>query len=238
MKIGIITALAEEMLPIYQKLGTVLSKERIRGAEICKIELGENTIYLATGGVGEINAAATVQLLADIYGVQAIMNFGFVGSLNSDIEVGELVIADRVCHYQYDVSVIDNVRVGQYSENPDLYFYLDSKLIDKVNASLTAPLRRVAVASGDAFVASSEKKKMLRDEFGCDICEMELAGLTVTCLRNDIPLLSIKVISDKADDGAFVSFTDIVKKGMSKYEEILPSVIDAVVHYIDTHCEA
>ena len=232
MKIGIITAMAEEMLPIYQKLGTVLSKERIRGAEICKIELGGNEIYLATGGVGEINAAATVQLLADLYGVEAIINFGFVGSLNSSIDVGELVIADRVCHYQYDVSVIDNVRVGQYSENPDLYFYLDKALIDKVNASLTTPLRKVAVASGDAFVASSEKKRMLREEFGCDICEMELAGLMITCLRNDIPLLSIKVISDKADDGAFVSFTDVVKKGMSKYEEILPSVIDAVVAYI------
>ena len=231
MKIGIITAMAEEMLPIYQKFGNVLSKEKVRGAEICKIEFGDNTIYLATGGVGEINAAATVQLLADLYGVKAILNFGYVGSLNSDIDVSELVIADRVCHYQYDVSVIDNVRVGQYSENEDLYFYLDSALIDCVNKALKEPLRRVAVASADAFVASSEKKKMLKDEFGCDICEMELAGLTITCLRNEIPLLSIKVVSDKADDGAFVNFTDVVNKGLSRYEEILPAVINAVSTY-------
>lgn len=228
MKIGIITALAEEMLPIYQKLGTVLSKDKVRGAEICKIELDGNTVYLATGGVGEINAATTVQLLADLYGAEVILNFGFVGSLNSNIDVGELVIADRVCHYQYDVSVIDNIRVGQYSENADLYFYLDSALIDRVNVQLATPLRRVAVASADAFVASAEKKKMLREEFGCDICEMELAGLTIACLRNGIPLLSIKVVSDRADDGAFVSFTDIVKKGLSKYEEIIPSVIETI----------
>ncbi|MCM1306160.1 MAG: 5'-methylthioadenosine/S-adenosylhomocysteine nucleosidase [Bacteroides sp.] len=232
MKIGIITAMAEEMLPIYKKLGNVQSEEKVRGAEIRKIALGDNVIYLATGGVGEINSAATVQLLADLYGVERILNFGFVGSLNSEIGVGELVIADRVCHYQYDVSVLDNVRVGQYSENKDIYFYLDGALVDCVNAALNAPLRKVAVASGDAFVASSQKKKTLREEFGCDICEMELAGLTIACLRNEIPLLSIKVVSDRADDGAYVSFTDVVQKGLSKYEEILPAVIKAVSTYI------
>ena len=233
MKIGIITAMAEEMMPIYQRFGRVLSKEKVRGAEICKIELDGNDIYLATGGVGEINASATVQLLADLYGVETIINFGFVGSLNPSIDLGELVIADRVCHYQFDLSQIDNVRVGQYTENDGIYFYLDNALIDRVNALLPTPLRRVADASGDAFVASREKKRTLREEFGCDICEMELAGLAITCKRNDIPLLSIKVISDKADDSASVSFSDVVKKGLSKYEEILPSVLEAVSSLYD-----
>lgn len=228
MKIGIVTAMAEETLPIYKKLGTVIKTERICGAEISTIELSGNTVYLATSGVGEINAATTVQLLKDLYKVEAILNFGFVGSLNSDIDLGELVIADRVCHYQYDVSVLDNIRVGQYSENEDLYFYLEAELIERVNKALAQPLRKVAVASADAFVASTEKKKQLKEEFGCDICEMELAGLAIACRRNDLPLLSVKVISDKADDGAFICFKDIVNKGLSRYEEILPAVLNAV----------
>ncbi len=228
MKIGIVTAMAEETLPIYKKLGNVIKTERVCGAEISTIELSGNTVYLATSGVGEINAATTVQLLKDLYKVEAILNFGFVGSLNSDIDLGELVIADRVCHYQYDVSVLDNIRVGQYSENEDLYFYLEAELIERVNKALAQPLRKVAVASADAFVASTEKKKQLKEEFGCDICEMELAGLAIACRRNDLPLLSVKVISDKADDGAFVCFEDIVKKGLSRYEEILPAVLNAV----------
>lgn len=229
MNIGIITALAEEMLPIYKKLGSVISKKIVRGAEICELAYGEHRIYLATGGVGEINAAATVQLLADLYDVKTIINFGFVGALAPDIDISELVIADRVCHYQYDVSVIENVKVGQYSENKDIYFYLDKSLIDRVNGALSSPLRTVAVASADAFVASAQKKKLLREEFGCDICEMELAGLTIACLRNSIPLLSIKVISDRADDGAYVNFVDVVNKGLSKYERILPAVLDTVL---------
>jgi len=191
MKIGIVTAMAEETLPICKKLGNVIKTERVCGAEISTIEQSGNTVYLATrGGWGGKTA--------------------------------------RVSHYQYDVSVLDNIRVGQYSENEDLYFYLEAELIERVNKALAQPLRKVAVASADAFVASTEKKKQLREEFGCDICEMELAGLAIACRRNELPLLSVKVISDKADDGAFVCFEDIVNKGLSRYEEILPAVLNAV----------
>lgn len=228
MKIGIITALAEEMLPICKNLGSVSEPETVRGAEIRKMIFGENTLYLATGGVGEINASVTAQLLCDLYGVEAILNFGFVGSLNPEIGISDLVIADRVCHYQYDVSAIDNVKAGQYPENPDIYFYLDGALIEAVNARLSTPLRKVAVASADAFVASFDKKRELLETFGCDICEMELAGLAIACRRNGIPLLSIKAVSDKADEVAVVSFNKIVEAGLSKYEEILPAVLKGV----------
>ena len=229
MKIGIVTAMAEEMKPLYNKLGNTVAEKIVHGVRVSEIKLGENTVYLATGGVGEINAAMTVQMLVDLFEVEAVLNFGFVGTLRADIKLSELVIADRVCHYQFDTSAIDGTKVGQYFENPDIYFYLDEALITRVQAAISTPLRRVAVASGDVFVASEEQKKRLAEEFNCDICEMELAALAMACKRNEIPLLSIKVVSDGADSGAPLSFDEVVKKGMSKYEQILPAVLSAVV---------
>lgn len=228
MRIGIVTAMAEEMLPIYEKLGNIVDQSVIHGVLVRKIQLDDNTVYLATGGVGEINAATTVQMLADLFDVEVILNFGFVGTLRSNISVGELVIAEKVCHYQFDTSLIDGTKEGQYIDKDDIYFYLDGSLIDRVLSALGKQMRKVAVASGDVFVASSEKKKLLSQKFGCDICEMELAGLAIACERNKIPLLSIKVVSDRADDGAPVSFSDVVRKGLSKYEEILPCVLKSV----------
>lgn len=228
MRIGIVTAMAQETLPIYQKLGNVVDESTIHGVHIRKIVIGNNAIYLATGGVGEIKAAMTAQMLVDLFDVEVLLNFGFVGTLNPKIGVGELVLADRVCHYQFDTSAIDGTKVGQYFENDDIYFYLDSALADRVLAAIGKPMRRVAVASGDVFVATSEQKHRLAEEFGCDICEMELAALAIACQRNNIPLLSIKVVSDKADDSAPVRFDEVVKKGLSKYEEILPAVLAAV----------
>lgn len=228
MRIGIVTAMAQETLPIYQKLGNVVDESSIHGVHIRKIFIDGNTVYLATGGVGEIRAAMTAQMLVDLFDVDVLLNFGFVGTLNPKIGVGELVLADRVCHYQFDTSAIDGTKVGQYFENDDIYFYLDSALADRVLSAIGKPMRKVAVASGDVFIAAAERKRELAENFGCDICDMELAGLALACRRNRLPLLSIKVISDKADDSAPVSFDDVVKKGLSKYEEILPSVLAAV----------
>lgn len=228
MRIGIITALAEEMMPIYDKLGNVAAESVIHGVRIRHIRLGADSIYLATGGVGEVNAALTLQMLVDMFDIEVALNFGFVGTLNPAIGVGELVIADRVCYYQFDTSQIDGTKVGQYLDNDDIYFYLDELLVEKTLAAIGKPMKRVAAASGDAFVADSKIKRRLTEKFGCDICEMELAGLAIACRRNEIPLLSIKAVSDKADDGAPVSFEEALKKGLSRYEEILPAVIAAV----------
>ena len=71
-------------------------------------------------------------------------------------------------------------------------------------------------------------KKRLREEFGCDICEMELAALALVCERNHIPLLSVKVVSDSADESSPVSFPEVVARAMTKYEEMLPDIIAAI----------
>lgn len=229
MRIAIITAMAEETLPIFQKLGNVVAQNTISGVAISQIEYEGNTIYLATSGVGEIKAALAVQLLVDLFDVEAVLNFGFVGAINRSLNIGELVIVNKVCHYQFDVTEVDTDRVvGQYSGMRDNYFYLDKKLIQNALSNIGRDMRLVTCASGDVFVARKAEKERLASEFGADICEMECAGLAIACERNNIPLFSTKVISDKADESASESFNTIVEKGVAGYERILPSILNAV----------
>ncbi len=228
MKIAIITAMAEETLPIFKKFGNVVAQDTIAGVLIRQIEYGTDTIYLTTSGVGEIKAALAVQLLKDLFEVEAVLNFGFVGALSKGLDVGEIMIADKVCHYQFDVSLVNGTKVGQYSDNVDEFFYLDEVLITAILSAIGKPIKKVAVASGDKFIASFDDKKMLKNDFGCDICEMELAGLAIACERNNIPLASIKVVSDKADEDAGVSFESVLKTGLDKAADILPRVIMAI----------
>lgn len=227
MKIGIITAMAGETTPLYQKMGTATGEINVAGVTISKFDIDGNEIFLVRSGVGEIRAAMTVQLLVDKFQVDAILNFGFVGSLDNNFDVGDIVLAEKIVHYQFDTSVIDNVPAGQYDGNDSIYFEASQDLIDKVEKELGYQLPKVIVASGDKFIASKEDKNYLRT-FGAQICEMECAGLVISTKRNDIPLLSIKVISDKADESADISFAEVVKKGLTKYEEIFPSILKAV----------
>jgi adenosylhomocysteine nucleosidase len=227
MKIGIITAMADETTPLYQKMGKATGEIKVAGVTVFKYDIDGNEIFLVRSGVGEIRAAMTFQLLVDKFDVDAVLNFGFVGSLDNRFDVGDLVLAEKVVHYQFDTSAIDNVPAGQYDGNDSIYFNTDKQLMDKVQNQLDTKLPQVIVASGDKFVASKEDKNYLRT-LGAEICAMECAGLVIASVRNNVPLLSIKVISEKADESADVYFSEVVKKGLTRYEQIFPSVLKAV----------
>ena len=219
--------MAGETTPLYQKMGKATGELNVAGVTISKFDIDGNEIFLVRSGVGEIRAAMTVQLLVDKFQVEAILNFGFVGSLDNRFDVGDIVLAEKIVHYQFDTSAIDNVPTGQYDGNDSIYFEASKDLISKVEKELGYQLPKVVVASGDKFIASKEDKEHLRT-FGAQICEMECAGLVIATTRNNVPLLSIKVISDKADESADISFAEVVKKGLTRYEEIFPSVLKAV----------
>ena len=106
MRIAIITAMAEETLPIFKKLGNVVAQNTISGVAISQIEYDGDTIYLATSGVGEIKAALAVQLLVDLFDVEAVLNFGFVGAVNKNLDLCELVVPrQRFVAMRTDVTV-------------------------------------------------------------------------------------------------------------------------------------
>lgn len=228
MRIGIITAMAEETLPIMNKLGGIVAEDFIAGVRVMQIEAERHTIFLANSGIGEIRAALAVQMLVDLFEVEAILNFGFVGSLDKSIPVGETVIAERAVHHQFDITAVDNIPVGKYDKRESLFFETNKEISERVQRELSSPLRKVTVASGDKFVADSATRKYLRDTFGADICEMELAGICLAAERNNIPVFSLKVVSDCADEKATLSFAEVLDKGLTKYEELLPAVLRAL----------
>ena len=228
MRIGIITAMAEETIPILAKLGGVVAEDNVSGVAIKQIETGKHTVYLATSGIGEIRAALAVQLLVDLFDIEAVLNFGFVGSLNKNLPVGELVLVGRAVHYQFDISAVDGLPAGCYDGKDEPYFYTDRDIIAGVQNALPHPLRTVTAASGDIFVADNALKNRLRDTFFGDICEMEIAGICLAAERNHIPVFSMKVISDGADEKATESFGEVLEKGLSKYEHLLPVVLDVL----------
>ena len=55
------------------------------------------------------------------------------------------------------------------------------------------------VASGDQFVASSEKKEFIRTTFGAACCEMEGAAVGQVCYVLGVPFLVLRALSDDAN---------------------------------------
>ena len=55
----------------------------------------EYPVVIVKAGIGKVNAAACTQMLIDLFDVKMIVNTGAAGSLDSRINIGDIVVSDR-----------------------------------------------------------------------------------------------------------------------------------------------
>lgn len=199
MSVGMIVAV--EIAAAESRYGSKLKKLDCRGFDVRCVHGEKYDLYIVNCGAGEIAAAAAAQLLISAFNVDMIVNFGVVGGLTPEMRVAKLCVVEKVVHYDFDTSECDSFAKAQYADYPSPYIPADERLLA---AALTAEpeLKRVICASGDKFISSADKKRSLNEEYSADICEMEAAGIVLTCNRNGVPCLLIKAVSDAIDGGA------------------------------------
>ena len=197
-QIGLLVAV--EMESVFARYGTPGKAERRGGFDVFRYENENYVLHVIHSGIGEISAAAATQLLIDRYEVELIVNFGVVGGLTEEMSQTKTCVVKRVVHYDFDLSGIDPVQPAQYPGYPEIYLPADEKLVEK--ACIACPeLKPVTCASADKFVGNPTDKERLHRLYGADICEMESAGVLLTCRRCEIPCLMIKAVSDGLSGG-------------------------------------
>ena len=193
--IGLIVAV--EINAVKEKYGEPITQEKIDAYNVMTYKIRDNALlYVVHSGAGQIAAAAATQFLISRLNCSLILNFGIVGGLTPEMSEITTCVVDKIIHYDFDTSEVDEgYTVGRYTENIDEYIPVTRELVEQALA-IEPTLKKVIVASGDKFVGKTEKKKELHDLFKADICEMESAGIALTCNRNNIPFLMIKCVSD------------------------------------------
>ena len=221
-KIGMIVAV--EIQAVLDKYGAQLKESQQCGFRVLEVSAPNYEMVIVSSGAGEIAAAAATQFLISAHHVDLIVNFGVVGGLTPAMAKTKASIVEKVVHYDYDVSQIDNVLPGQYEAYPDRYIPVTPSLLKKALA-LRPELVPVVCASGDKFVGSAEGKIALHETYGADICEMEAAGIVLTCNRNHVPCMLIKIVSDGITGGA-EEFRETKDATAAMCLDIISAVID------------
>lgn len=198
MKIGIIVATERERKAFYEVFGQpTLYKLGLYMFDVALWRITpDKFVYLILGGLGEIASASSTQYLIDNFGVDMVINYGVAGGLSEKHDARKVGIVKEVVHYGFDISFGSHYKVGEY---PHQGIFL-KPVRDAIPTSFTKDLDRFVCASADIIVAGGEPKRKLKREFGADICEMEAAGILITCNRNNIPCTLIKAISDGVDE--------------------------------------
>ncbi|MDO4815089.1 MAG: 5'-methylthioadenosine/S-adenosylhomocysteine nucleosidase [Bacillota bacterium] len=197
-KIGIVVAV--EIGAVLSRYGEPCETQKLQGYTVRTYRGDSFDMFVVDSGAGEISAAMSTQLLIDRFGVDMILNFGAVGALTEEMKTSELCVVKSVIHYDFDTTGWLNLKRGQYPGNSSPYLEATPELVRRV-LELKPDIIPTVCASADKFIDKAEDKIALREAYGADICEMEAAGILLTCLRNDIPCLLIKAVSDSLIGG-------------------------------------
>ena len=103
MKIGLLIAIRRE-LEAFLNSGEERMEETVCGRTVYRTRMEGHDVYAVQSGCGEIDAAAATMLLIERFGCEIVLNFGVTGALEADLKVEDLFVAEKVWHYDFDVT--------------------------------------------------------------------------------------------------------------------------------------
>ncbi len=199
MKIGMLIAV--EIEAFISEYKGQYTKDEIHGFAVYKVKVNQAEIFAIHSGAGQVFAAAATMLLINEFKVEFIINYGVVGSLTGSVKTFDACLVEKIVHYSFDTSEIDNCEVGRHLEYDSIYIPTNKELIN-IAHQVDAGLKLVCCASGDKFVGSPEEKHELHKKFNADICEMEAAAIILIANKAKVPCLFVKTVSDSIEGGA------------------------------------
>lgn len=197
--IGLLVAV--EMGAVLSRYGEPKETLSVDGFQVLRYENDSYSLCAVNAGAGELAAAAATQLLISAFHVDLVVNFGVVGGLTPEMAMARCCVVEAVVHTDFDVSSWQDVAPGRYPQYPTPRIPVTPALVDRACAAVPG-LKRAVCASADKFIGSGEAKRALHERWGTDICEMEAAGIVLTCHRAGVPCLLIKTVSDGITGGA------------------------------------
>lgn len=172
--------------------------------------LNGKPVVVVQCGVGKVNAAICTQVLVDDFNVDLVINTGVAGSLDAQIDIGDIVVSTDAVHHDMDVTPL-GYKKGQVPGLEYYSFEADQELVAKVKevcARVNPDIKIWSgrVCSGDQFIASDDVKAAIIQNFSGMCTEMEGASIAHTCTLNGVPFVIIRAISDKADGSGSVDY--------------------------------
>lgn len=222
--IGIIGAMPSELADIRKMLGEGEIK-RVSGFDFYINEYKGKKIIHACSGIAKVNAAVCTQVMIDNFTPDCVINAGIAGGMNSEIKVCDIVISDEVLPHDLDLHFLNDYPpyCGIFKADERLIAVARQKCSEHGSKSFVG-----RIVSGEAFVTSNELKESIVNNFSPCAVDMESSAVGHCCFLNNVPFVSVRCISDNADDEGAVSFEEFEKIAAKIVAEIVIDMTSAL----------
>jgi adenosylhomocysteine nucleosidase len=149
-------------------------------------------VHVFLTGIGRENAERAAREFLSAHRPSLLMTCGFAGGLIPELEIGDVIF-----------EIPTNGGAGN-----DSYAAIRSKLA-------AAGTRAAKIYCADRIATTAADKKKLREETGADAAEMESGAVQAVCCAEAIPCVTVRVISDTAEQDLPLDFNKFLKEDKS-----------------------
>ncbi len=217
-RIGIIGAMPSELADIRAALpdSEIVKKS---GFDFYVNRISEETeVIHVCSGIGKVNAAICTQALIDTFEPNAVINAGIAGGMNRDVKVCDIVISSEVCAHDVELRFLNN-----YPPYCSI-FVSDARLIALAQETCDAfgvKHFNGRIVSGEAFISDNVVKASIQERLSPYAVDMESAAVGHSAYVNGVPYVSVRCISDNADDEGEMSFDQFEKIAAKRVADVV-----------------
>lgn len=221
--IGIIGAMDEEISVISSEIKN-LTVYDINNMKFYKGKIYNKDIVLVKSGIGMVNASITTTLLFKEFGVDKILFSGVAGSLNRNVNVGDVVIGDSLLEYLFDATEF-GYDIGTIPRMDTSIFRSDILLNKIKNILKNDNIYYGKILSGDKFVSNLSEKEKLGEKFNALAVDMESASVAHCAHVLGIEFAIIRSISDSLNSSSVMEYTEFVNLAANNSKNVILKIL-------------
>lgn len=175
-------------------------------------------VALCVCGVGKVNAALGAQLLVSKFDANKLLNFGVAGSLNANTKLCQVYQIEAATQFDFDLVQLNGTKIGTLNEYEENYLRLNL---------FPDAFEKRKLATADRFNDSKDDYLLLTQELNADIRDMEGGAIVQAAYAAQLPVYSVKAISDVAGSGSTTEQFLINKdKALQNLKAALPAIFE------------
>ena len=222
--IGIIGAMDEEISVILSEMNNI-SEYNINNIKFYKGKIYDKDLVLVKSGIGMVNASIITTLLIKEFDVNKILFSGVAGSLNKNINVGDIVIADSLVEYMFN-AIEFGYEIRQIPRMENSVFKSEN-LLNKIRDILKKDsIFYGKILSGDKFVSNLEEKEKIGKKFDALAVDMESAAVAHCAYILGVEFAIIRSISDSLNSDSVMEYAEFVNIAAMNSKEILLKLLN------------
>lgn len=223
MRYLVLIADIDEFNPCKNSLGSLVSKEyKIRHMPAFDFSYNSHDCTAVCFGIGKVNAAMGAAIALDCDKFDGVINTGWSGAV-SEVFKGDIIVSDSCVECDFDLTPIG--RLPGQKPGQEEYIYKCDNPLYKAACSVEG-FKHGNLGTGDFFLTDKALGEKYKKLFNINAFDMESGALGAVCYLLGVPFVSIRKISDNADDVSVTEYSDSLASDVTAFSDIILKVLE------------